>query len=116
MQSIDTPPTDHNELVVCRIEELAPGKNMRVSLPDGLELAVYNINGELHAMDNLCPHRGAQLSEGDLCGHVIECWLHGWQFDVRTGECLTVGYQLRTYAVRVDDGIIKVSWTREPQE
>lgn len=108
MQSIDTQPNADNQLYVCRLEELTDGKHVRVSLPNGLELAVYNIGGELHAMDNLCPHRGAPLSEGDLCGHIIECWLHGWQFDLRTGECLTVTERLRTYEVMVKDGEVRV--------
>lgn len=105
MQSIDTP---SDELIVCRLEDLPIGSNVRVPLPDGLELAVYNIDGELHAMDNLCPHRGAPLSEGDLCGHIIECGLHGWQFDLRSGDCLTVTERMRTYEVRVDEGVVKV--------
>lgn len=111
MQSIDTQSDAENqsrELYVCRMEDLPPGKRIRVVLPTGLELAVYNIDGELHAMDNLCPHRGAPLSEGDLCGHVIECWLHGWQFDVRTGDCLTVTEKIRTYEVRINEGVVKV--------
>jgi 3-phenylpropionate/trans-cinnamate dioxygenase ferredoxin subunit len=111
MQSIDTQSDAQNqsrELYVCRMEDLPAGQRIRVVLPTGLELAVYNIDGELHAMDNLCPHRGAPLSEGDLCGHVIECWLHGWQFDIRTGDCLTVTEKIRTYEVRINEGVVTV--------
>jgi nitrite reductase/ring-hydroxylating ferredoxin subunit len=39
---------------------------------------------------------------------VIECGLHGWQFDVRTGDCLTVPEKIKTYEVMVEDGAIKV--------
>jgi nitrite reductase/ring-hydroxylating ferredoxin subunit len=104
MQSFDTRQT----LVVGRIEDLSPGACIRVALPDGDELAVYNVNGEYYATENSCPHRGAPLTEGELCGHIVECGLHGWQFDVRTGECLTVPERIRTYRVNVEDDLVKV--------
>lgn len=79
-----------------------------MELADGSQLAVYNINGEFYASENSCPHQGAPLAEGQLCGHVIECFLHGWQFDVRTGECLTVSDRLKTYRVFIEEGLIKI--------
>jgi len=115
MQSFDTdtndgapPSTPTETLVVGGIEDLRPGACISVELPDGSELAVYNVNGEYYATENFCPHRGARLTEGALCGHVIECVLHGWQFDVRSGECLTVPDRIRTYRVRVEKGLVKV--------
>ena len=115
MQSFDTktddgaPPSSPTEtLVVGGIDDLRPGACISVELPDGSELAVYNVNGEYYATENFCPHRGARLTEGALCGHVIECGLHGWQFDVRSGECLTVPDRIRTYRVRVEKGLVKV--------
>jgi nitrite reductase/ring-hydroxylating ferredoxin subunit len=115
MQSFDTktddgaPPSSPAEtLVVGGIDDLRPGACISVELPDGSELAVYNVNGEYYATENFCPHRGARLTEGALCGHVIECGLHGWQFDVRSGECLTVPDRIKTYRVKVEDGLLKV--------
>ena len=90
------------------IDDLLPGTCARFELPDGDELVVYNVSGEFYATENFCPHRGALLSEGILCGHIVECGWHGWQFDVRTGECLTVKEKLRTYKVKTDDGLVKV--------
>jgi nitrite reductase/ring-hydroxylating ferredoxin subunit len=115
MQSFDTktddgaPPSSPTEtLVVGGTEDLRPGACISVELPDGSELAVYNVNGEYYATENFCPHRGARLTEGVLCGHVIECGLHGWQFDVRSGECLTVPDRIKSYRVRVEEGLVKV--------
>jgi nitrite reductase/ring-hydroxylating ferredoxin subunit len=115
MQSFDTktddgaPPSSPTEtLVVGGIDDLRPGASISVALPDGSELAVYNVNGEYYATENFCPHRGARLTEGALCGHVIECGLHGWQFDVRSGECLTVPDRIKSYRVRVEEGLVKV--------
>ena len=104
MQSFDTKQT----FIVGRIEDLRPNTSIRFELPDGNELAVYNVDGEFYAIENACPHRGAPLSEGVLCGHIIECGLHGWQFDVRNGECLTVPETIRTYEVSVEDQLIKI--------
>ena len=89
-------------------DELRPGACARLELPDGNELAVYNVGGEFYATENFCPHRGAPLADGVLCGHIVECGWHGWQFDVRTGECLTVTEKLKTYRVRTEEGMLKV--------
>jgi Ferredoxin subunits of nitrite reductase and ring-hydroxylating dioxygenases len=88
--------------------EISAGASARLELPDGNEVAVFNVDGEFYAIDNSCPHKGAPLSEGQICGHIVECALHGWQFDVRTGECLTVPERIRTYKVRNEEGLLKI--------
>ena len=115
MQSIDTHNTDFEQpkdarraVDAGRVEDLPDGNCKTIELPAGRELALFNINGEFYATENFCPHKGAPLTEGTLCEHVIECDWHGWQFDVRTGECLTVPEKLLTYEVVVEDGSIKV--------
>ncbi|HEX5965392.1 MAG TPA: non-heme iron oxygenase ferredoxin subunit [Pyrinomonadaceae bacterium] len=115
MQSFNTesdgaepPVAAERKVIVGTINDLRPGDCARFELPDGDELAVFNVNGEFYATGNLCPHRGAPLSEGVLSGHVIECGLHGWQFDVRTGECLTVTETIKTYPLKIEDGIVSV--------
>jgi 3-phenylpropionate/trans-cinnamate dioxygenase ferredoxin component len=91
-----------------RAEDLPAGRRAVVEIPEGRELALFNVNGEFFATENSCPHRGAPLSEGMLCDHYIECALHGWQFDVRSGECLTVSERIETYPVRIVDGLITI--------
>ena len=117
MQSFDTNTNDGapsaaptQTLIVGGIDDLRPGACIRFELPDGNELAVYNVNGEYYATENFCPHKGALLSEGELCEYVIECWWHGWQFDVRTGQCLTVPDKIKTYRVWVEGDFIKVEF------
>jgi nitrite reductase/ring-hydroxylating ferredoxin subunit len=90
------------------IEALKPGTCARIALHNGDELAIYNVNGEYYATDNSCPHRGAPLSEGTICGDIVECALHGWQFDVRTGECLTVSDRIKTYRVTKEEGQVRI--------
>ena len=112
MQSFDT----KTDVIIGRINDLRPGTCVSFELPDGNELAVYNVDGEYYATDNSCPHRGAPLTQGTLCGHVMECWLHGCQFDVRSGECLTVPDTIRTYRVTIEDQMIKVSFRQDVQD
>jgi nitrite reductase/ring-hydroxylating ferredoxin subunit len=116
MQSFNTEPDDalpstetKQTFSVCPVEALPNGSCRRLSLPNGDELAVYNVNGEFYATENFCPHRGAPLTDGLMTGHVVECGWHGWQFDVRTGECLTVTDTLRTFRVRVEEGMVLVA-------
>ena len=115
MQSIDTHDTDSDQpsagrdsLIVGRVEDLPEGSIKTIELSAGRELALYRVNGEFYATENFCPHKGAPLAEGKLCEHVIECDWHGWQFDVRTGECLTVTEKIATYEVMIEDGLIKI--------
>ncbi|MDQ2936298.1 MAG: Rieske 2Fe-2S domain-containing protein [Acidobacteriota bacterium] len=115
MQSFDTKDSDgaseirnHQTISVGRVEDLPIGSRKTVELPEGRELALFNVKGEFYATENFCPHKGAPLAEGMLCEHVIECDWHGWQFDVRTGECLTVREKIETYKVVVEEGLVKV--------
>ena len=89
-------------------QDLPPGTRKTVELPEGRELALFNVDGEFYAIDNICPHKGAPLAEGTLCEHVLECEWHGWQFDVRTGDCLTVTEKIQTFEVVVENGAIRI--------
>jgi len=115
MQSFDTkpdnttPPASTDQTVtVTEPDKIVPGAGARLDLPNGDQLAVFNVNGEYYAIGNFCPHKGAPLSEGLLCGHIIECSWHGWQFDVRTGDCLTVNEKIKTHRVQNENGVLKV--------
>lgn len=116
MQSFSTESDDAQQATenpkkfpVCPVADLPPGASRRFALPNGDELAIYNVNGEFYATDNFCPHRGAALSDGAISGHIVECGWHGWQFDVRTGECLTVTERIKTFVVQVsEEGMIEV--------
>ena len=51
----------------------------------GKVIALFNVGGTVHAVENTCPHRGGPLGEGVLNGTVVTCPWHGWEFDVCTG-------------------------------
>lgn len=98
--------SDKLRITVGRIEELPVGRGATVELPNGEELALFNVGGRFFAVENVCPHRGAPIAEGFLCGQIVECPLHGWQFDVQTGKCLTTNDDIQCYEVAIDDGEI----------
>ena len=91
-----------------RVEDFPEGICKTIELLPEREIALYRVNGEFYATENFCPHKGAPLAAGKLCDHVIECEWHGWQFDVRTGECLTVREKIATYEVVIEEGLIKI--------
>ena len=96
-------------VTVGRVEDIPPGRGATVELPDGRELALFNIDGTFYAIENFCPHKGAPLAEGNLSSHTIQCDWHGWQFDVRTGRCLTTtSGDIETFKVLLHEGIINV--------
>jgi nitrite reductase (NADH) small subunit len=52
----------------------------------GRVVALFNVDGQLYALDGVCPHQGGPLGKGTLQGPVVTCPWHGWQFDVRSGQ------------------------------
>ncbi|MDT5060667.1 MAG: nitrite reductase small subunit [Acidobacteriota bacterium] len=115
MQSFDSsfgnakkPKREGQLIAVGRVEDVPSGRAATIELPSEKELALYNVNGQFYAIENFCPHKGAPLADGHLCGHAVECDWHGWRFDLRTGECLTNSGAVETYEVIIEDGLIKI--------
>ena len=81
---------------------------------DGMELALYAVEGELYASTAWCNHGRANLCDGFLEGHAIECPLHQGQFDIRTGEplCEPVTRPIRVFPVKVEAERILVDIAR----
>ena len=67
---------------------LAEGKPVRIE-KNGESICVARIGDEVFAIDDTCSHSDASLSEGEISDFKIECWLHGAEFDLRTGQALT---------------------------
>ena len=82
--------------------ELPPGAKKLVDL-DGRAIAVFNVGGEIFAIDDVCTHDGGPLAEGDLDGSEIRCPRHGARFDVKTGKalCLPAVEPVATHTVEV---------------
>jgi nitrite reductase/ring-hydroxylating ferredoxin subunit len=70
---------------VCSLAQLPPGTVMEAEV-DGNTYAVCNADGELHALDGVCPHAGGPLGQGALHGTTLVCPWHAWEYDCRTGQ------------------------------
>jgi 3-phenylpropionate/trans-cinnamate dioxygenase ferredoxin subunit len=107
--------------VVARASDIPPGSRRLVHVA-GRDIVVFNLDGELFALSDKCPHRGGSLSKGKLTGlvessapgtyrysrpgEIIRCPWHNWEFDVRTGRswCDPKRLRLMNYAVSVEAG------------
>jgi len=69
------------------LNTLIEGKPMKVMV-DTTPVCLVKIKEEVFAVEDTCSHAEASLSEGELNGYRIECWLHGAEFDLRTGEAV----------------------------
>ncbi|AXH95151.1 non-heme iron oxygenase ferredoxin subunit [Ornithinimicrobium avium] len=74
-------------VLVCQVGDLPTGAGAVVADVDGRRVTIARDSaGDLHAFDDTCTHQNVSLAEGEIEGDRIECWLHGSQFDMRTGE------------------------------
>ena len=71
----------------------------------GKDIALYEVEGEVFATDNICTHGHARMSDGFLEGREIECPLHQGKFDVCTGQalCAPLTEDIKTYTVKIEN-------------
>ncbi|MCX7891246.1 MAG: non-heme iron oxygenase ferredoxin subunit [Burkholderiales bacterium] len=94
---------------VDRTEAFGPGE-VRLVDADGTAIAVYNLGGEYHAIENVCTHDGNELASGAVEGDQVICPRHGARFCIRTGEALTAPAYEATprFPVRIEAGVVQV--------
>ncbi|GAB3258750.1 non-heme iron oxygenase ferredoxin subunit [Kineosporia babensis] len=95
---------------VCSLRELRPGRPRPFQV-GSRTIAVVRQGDEVFAVSDRCSHADVSLSEGEVYGGVIECWLHGSCFDLRTGAATNPPAQkpIDTYPVRVVQGEVEVA-------
>lgn len=86
---------------IANISDVKSGEG-KVFSANGVNVALFNVNGVFHAIDNTCPHRGGPLGEGFLDGSVVTCPWHGWQFDVTTGRSPFMPVGVKVFEVKVE--------------
>jgi nitrite reductase (NADH) small subunit len=95
-------------LTVARVSALPPGMGTVVTVK-GQQLAVFNVRGTFHALDNRCPHQDYPLGVSPIFDNAVICIGHAWRFDIQSGECSSVpGVRVRTYEVIVDGDEVKI--------
>lgn len=101
--------SESKDQVIARTTDIPVGKTLCVEI-DGCEVLLCHTREGIYAVDNLCSHAEARLSEGKLKGHRILCPLHGAAFDVRDGKALSkpASMPLRTWSVAVEGEDIRV--------
>ncbi|MGD9762448.1 MAG: Rieske (2Fe-2S) protein [Candidatus Binatia bacterium] len=97
---------------VAAVSDIPEGQGRMFDV-DGRSVAVFNVAGQFHAIDNLCEHQQGPLAEGELEGCVVTCPWHGWTYDVTSGlspddpdtsvECFTIKIEGDDILVAVTD-------------
>ncbi len=95
-------------LRICALDDIKPGKSIRVKVGEVAIAIVRTPNGDVKALDDKCSHGEISLSEGFIDNETIECWAHGAKFDLNTGKPLSLpAYEpVATYEVLIDNGDI----------
>ena len=100
---------------VCAVDDLPKVGALQADILGKLVAIVRDSGGDIHAIDDTCSHANVSLSEGDVEGDAIECWLHGSRFDLRSGKPigLPATTPIAVYPVNIDGGDVFVSVTKE---
>lgn len=88
-------------------DELPPG-GFKIVPAEDTDIAVFNLEGEFYAIEDVCTHDGGQLTGGEREGCQLICPRHGARFSIKTGEALTApAYEATAvFPIKVDDGVI----------
>ncbi len=93
---------------VAEVADLRPGVGLEVTVDDRV-IALFQIDGVVHAIDNVCVHRGGPLAQGALDGYTVLCPWHAWGYDLRTGACdVNPNARMTIYDVRIEAGAVFV--------
>jgi len=98
------------KILAGKTSEITPGKIVKVE-SDGKTILVANVDGNYYAMDDVCTHQGASLSEGAIEGSTITCPWHGSTWDCKTGKLIAFASQLNnltSYKVVVESDSVFV--------
>jgi nitrite reductase/ring-hydroxylating ferredoxin subunit len=91
------------------VADVPPGTGRCVQV-EGKEIALFNVGGTFHAIDNTCLHRGGPLAEGELDGTVVTCPWHGWQYDLTTGQnVMDDSERVARYDVKVEGDAVLIA-------
>lgn len=94
-----------------KVSDIQPGEGQSYTIGDKI-VGVFNVNGEFHAINDLCPHMGASLSAGYLDGCAVSCPWHAWRFDVVEGTwCDNPRLKIETFEVKIEGEELWVATT-----
>src|SRR2546429_941947 len=104
-------PSGRTQIELCSTADVAIGTAIKVERA-GLELAVFNVDGEFHVTDDHCTHGPGSLSEGFIDGDCVECNFHQGVFNIRTGAVVQPPCMVpvKTYPATVIDGAVYIDY------
>jgi 3-phenylpropionate/trans-cinnamate dioxygenase ferredoxin subunit len=98
---------------ICATAEVPEGTAVHADVEGEPVAIVHTVDGGFHAVRDVCSHAEVALSEGEVDGCTLECWLHGSRFDLRTGKPtgLPATEPIPVYPVEIRDGDVYISLT-----
>lgn len=94
---------------IAEVKDIPVGKALIVNDSEGREIALFNLEGEIYALENVCPHMGGPLGEGEIENHIVTCPWHAWTFDIPTGDCINMpGDNANSIPIVVKEGHVYV--------
>lgn len=98
---------------VCAVDDVSPGSVISATINGRIIAIVHGTDGEFYAIYDECSHAAVPLSEGEVDGCTLECWLHGSRFDLRTGRPISppATVAVPVFPVEIRDGYVFVSLT-----
>jgi nitrite reductase (NADH) small subunit len=94
---------------VADLKDIPPGTAKVVSVRN-VEVALFNLEGSIFAIDNMCQHAGGPLGEGTIKGDIVICPWHGYRYYIKTGQYVkNPEMSVACYPVKVEDGKISVA-------
>jgi nitrite reductase (NADH) small subunit len=104
--------TEHRWTRITHASNIPPREGRAVKAGN-VELAIFNLNGRFHTIENSCPHRGGPLCDGIVTGTSVVCPLHGRHFDLLSGMPVRAAESacLAVFPTMVEDGVVLVDLT-----
>ena len=101
-------------LDIAPASELPNGERLFVEI-EGKPIVIFNVAGQFYSIADVCSHDDGPVGEGDIEGYNITCPRHGAEFDVRTGQVVSMPavVDIPAYPVKILDGMIQIGIPRE---
>lgn len=110
-QSEDKGGKERPPVVVGRVPDVPPGTG-KVFTAMGREIGVFNVDGEFHAISNICPHQYRPIGTAEFQGKMLTCLWHSFEFNVETGDCpVAPQFRLTKFPVQIEGENILVAFS-----
>lgn len=94
-------------LELIKVDQISEGQATVITIPGGIQIALFKLGGKIYALDNACPHMGGPLGEGEIEDDVVTCPWHGWQFNIKNGHNINdLGDDAVSLKISVRDGSV----------